>query len=63
MKSLFDMHVGKVVLHKATQTLIIIAKVDWYKGALDFECLVPQKDEKGRCIFAMRPIQKKQLNF
>lgn len=47
MKTIFDTHIGKIVTHRSTQTLIIIVSVVWLKGQLNFDCLIPQTGTKG----------------
>ena len=37
----------QVALHIASQTNIIIEKSYWANGELNYDCLIPQKDEKG----------------
>lgn len=37
-----------VALHKATQSEVIIESISWAKGEQHYNCLIPQKDEKGR---------------
>lgn len=38
----------QVAIHNATQTEIIIQNTEWYKGEISYNCLVPQKDDKGK---------------
>lgn len=38
----------EVCLHKATNTEIIIRDTEWHKGQIHYNCLVPEKDHKGK---------------
>ncbi len=47
MNDLFDKSLT-VARHKLTQSDILIYKTVWYKGKVNYDCLVPQKDRKGK---------------
>ena len=42
---------GRFCIHKATETIIIVKKAYWYKGNLNYDCLVLEIDEKGKRSF------------
>ncbi len=51
---------GRICLHLETNTPCIVLKSQWFRGGLDYDVLVPQKDDKGNMIFAMQLIQKRK---
>lgn len=61
-RTLFDELVGKVVRLKTNNALIIIQQVGWYKGELDFDCLVPQ-EENGRIYFCNATYRERDVEF
>ena len=50
MKDLFDKKL-EIARHKLTQSDLIIYKTIWYKGKINYDCLVPQLDSKGNIEF------------
>jgi hypothetical protein len=47
MKDLFDIQM-RPATHKATLTEIIIVSTEWYKGEINYNCIIPEQDEKGK---------------
>lgn len=39
---IFSYIIGTSVIHKATQTPVIVKSISWFKNQMDFDVLVPQ---------------------
>ena len=42
---------GRPCIHLATETIIIIKSANWYNGNLNYNCLIPEINEKGKLEF------------
>ncbi len=52
MKDIFtDRMRGRPAVHIATDSVVIIKNVEWYRGQLSYDVAVPQEDKKGKPIF------------
>lgn len=49
-QNLFSQLLGKIAEHKNTGTKVLIIGIGWCQNQMDFDVLVPQKDEKGKTI-------------
>ena len=64
MEDLFtDNQKGRIAVHLATDSLVIILFADWYKGCLNYKVLVPMKDEKDKTIFCNATYSGKELEL
>lgn len=54
---------GRIAVHLATDSLVIILFADWYKGCLNYKVLVPMKDEKDKPIFCNATYSEKELEL
>lgn len=61
--NLFTQLIGKLAIHLETESPVIIKSFDWYNGELNFDCLVPQLDEKGKVIFCNATYTEKELKY
>ena len=59
--NLFTQLIGSCAIHVKTETPVIIKSCDWYNGELNFDCLVPQLDDKGKVIFCNATYTEKEL--
>lgn len=47
MSDLFTVNTkGRIAIHKATNTMIIILGATWYQGQVNYDCVVPQRNGK-----------------
>lgn len=54
---------GRFCIHKATSTILIIKKADWYKGNLTYDCLVPEIDEKEKINFCAATYSENEIEL
>ena len=54
---------GRIAVHLATDSLVIILFADWYKGGLNYKVLVPMKDEKDKTIFCNATYSEYELEL
>lgn len=62
MRTLFDKQM-EICLHKYSQSEIIILSTEWHKGRINYRCLVPQKDEKGKCILCNATYDESEIEI
>lgn len=53
----------EVAVHKETGTEILIENTEWYKGELHYNCLVPQKNDKGEWSFCNATYSESELSL
>ena len=64
MDDLFtDNQKGRIAVHLATDSLVIILFADWYKGGLHYKVLVPIKNEKDKPIFCNATYSENELEL
>lgn len=51
----------QVVVHKSTNSEIIISDTEWYNGEINYNCLVPQTDEKGKNILCNATYSEREI--
>jgi hypothetical protein len=55
--------VGRFCLHKKTQTVMLIKKSEWFRGELDYNVLVPGKDEKGKVNYCSATYTENEIEL
>lgn len=52
-----------VARHKLTQSDIVIRKTVWYKGKVNYDCLVPQLDSNGNVEFCSATYDETEIEI
>jgi hypothetical protein len=61
--NLFNEYIGKPVRLKATQTAVWVKSFSWHNNQLDFDCIVPQIDEKGKITWCNATYSQNEIEF
>lgn len=54
---------GRFCIHRSTKTLILVKKAHWFKGILNYDCLIPEEDEKGKISYCAATYSESEIEL
>lgn len=54
---------GRFCIHKKTGTVMLIKKAEWFRGQLDYDVIVRDKDEKGKINYCSATYSENEIEL
>ena len=60
---LFNQNDRTIAIHRASKTAVIVKHPVWISGEMHYDCLVPQKDDKGKAVFCHATYSEQEISI